>query len=103
MLPVKILITAGLSESSMGAHAQKYVVWRWGSNKVTKKKAVLEARPSRATERRDEKQKMTEDTTTPEDCDIWKKQNKKKKNIYYENTPIQIYWKFHDQKLKVFR
>ena len=23
--------------------------------------------------------------------------------IHYENTPIQIYWKFHHQKLKVFR
>ena len=22
---------------------------------------------------------------------------------HYENTPIQIYWKFHHQKLKVFR
>ena len=24
-------------------------------------------------------------------------------NIHYENTPIQIYWKFHLQKLKIFR
>ena len=23
--------------------------------------------------------------------------------IHYENTPIQLYWKFHRQKLKVFR
>ena len=23
--------------------------------------------------------------------------------IHYEDTPIQIYWKFHHQKLKVFR
>ena len=22
---------------------------------------------------------------------------------HYENTPIQLYWKFHDQKLNVFR
>ena len=22
---------------------------------------------------------------------------------HYENTPIQIYWKFHLQKLKIFR
>ena len=22
---------------------------------------------------------------------------------HYENTPTQIYWKFHDQKLKIFR
>ena len=22
---------------------------------------------------------------------------------HYENTPIQIYWKFHQQKLKIFR
>ena len=22
---------------------------------------------------------------------------------HYENTPIQIYWKFHHQKLKIFR
>ena len=24
-------------------------------------------------------------------------------NIHYENTSIQIFWKFHHQKLKVFR
>ena len=23
--------------------------------------------------------------------------------FHYENTPIQVYWKFHHQKLKVFR
>ena len=23
--------------------------------------------------------------------------------VHYEHTPIQIYWKFHHQKLKVFR
>ena len=23
--------------------------------------------------------------------------------FHYENTPIQIYWKFHHQQLKVFR
>ena len=26
-----------------------------------------------------------------------------KKTVHYENTPIQIYWKFHHKKLKVFR
>ena len=26
-----------------------------------------------------------------------------KKSRHYENTPIQIYWKFHHQKLKIFR
>ena len=35
-----------------------------------------------------------------------KKQNKKtsirKKRQHYANTPIQIYWKFHHQNLKVF-
>ena len=36
------------------------------------------------------------------------KQSFYKNNIYklldlhYENTPIQIYWKFHHQKLKIF-
>ena len=25
------------------------------------------------------------------------------KAFHYENTPIQIYWKFHLQKLKIFR
>ena len=26
-----------------------------------------------------------------------------KQIVYYENTPIQIYWKFYHQKLKIFR
>ena len=29
--------------------------------------------------------------------------SKSKRPIHYENTPIQIYWKFHVQKLKIFR
>ena len=27
----------------------------------------------------------------------------KRKSAHYENTPIQIYWKIHHQKVKVFR
>ena len=30
-------------------------------------------------------------------------QKKKKKKTHYENTAFQTYWKFHHQKLKVFR
>ena len=83
---------------------------------LPKKKQNHEARPSRGTARRGEKQTMTEDTTTPEDCDIWKKKKKthtqKNNNIYYENTPIQIFkyienfttknWKFSDKNSDIF-
>ena len=34
-------------------------------------------------------------------CQTSKENNSK--NIHYENTPIQIYRKFHLQKLKIFR
>ena len=34
---------------------------------------------------------------------IWKSHTNATDEAHYENTPIQIYWKFHHQKMKVFR
>ena len=34
---------------------------------------------------------------------VHKKNNNKKKTNHYEITHIQIYWKLHHQKLKIFR
>ena len=33
---------------------------------------------------------------------IWKASTLKAMNVHYENTPIQIYWKFYHPKTKMF-